>query len=122
MLMKSVPAGAVSRAWMGATDQLLWLPNIKGVLQFCPLHRKPPKLRTPDERFCWFCMPRIGADGSLTVSGQELPANLVANFSAAPATASHAPLTLQGCLALFFGWVEKIPRWGVPWAGQGSLV
>eukprot|EP00983_Pelagomonas_calceolata_P108076 1159416-Pelagomonas_calceolata.AAC.5 len=34
-------------------------------------------------------------DGRLAGSGQELPAKLVANFPTAPATASHAPMTLR---------------------------
>eukprot|EP00983_Pelagomonas_calceolata_P008481 276917-Pelagomonas_calceolata.AAC.2 len=40
-------------------------------------------------------MPSFRADDRLAGSGQEQPAKLVANVSAAPATASHAPLTLQ---------------------------
>eukprot|EP00983_Pelagomonas_calceolata_P028257 884970-Pelagomonas_calceolata.AAC.1 len=51
-------------------------------------------------------MPRLRADGGLAGSGLKLPAKLVANISVAPATASHAPLTLQGCQAALFGWPE----------------
>eukprot|EP00983_Pelagomonas_calceolata_P076366 1153391-Pelagomonas_calceolata.AAC.8 len=48
-------------------------------------------------------MPSFRAHGRLGGSGQELHAKLVANVSTAPATASHAPLTLQGCQAVLFG-------------------
>eukprot|EP00983_Pelagomonas_calceolata_P045379 1139713-Pelagomonas_calceolata.AAC.2 len=54
-------------------------------------------------------MPSFRADGRLADAGQELPARLVANKSTAPATASQVPLTLQGCQAVLFGRVAKIP-------------
>eukprot|EP00983_Pelagomonas_calceolata_P098425 1158346-Pelagomonas_calceolata.AAC.7 len=65
-------------------------------------------------------MPNFRLDGRMAGSGQELPAKLVANCSAAPATASHAPLTLQGRQAVFFGRVAKVSGRGVLWVGQGD--
>eukprot|EP00983_Pelagomonas_calceolata_P011112 358203-Pelagomonas_calceolata.AAC.2 len=53
-------------------------------------------------------------------SGQEPPAKLVANFSAAPASASYAPLTLQGRQAVLFGRGAKVSGRGVLGVGQGN--
>eukprot|EP00983_Pelagomonas_calceolata_P097960 1158301-Pelagomonas_calceolata.AAC.4 len=49
-----------------------------------------------------------------------MPAKIVANFSTAPATASHASMTLQGCQAVLLGRIAKISEWGVGRVGQGS--
>eukprot|EP00983_Pelagomonas_calceolata_P047342 1140596-Pelagomonas_calceolata.AAC.2 len=56
--------------------------------------------------------PTKRADGRLAGSVQELPAKLVANVSIAPATASHGPPTLQGCLNFLFGRLAKFQSGG----------
>eukprot|EP00983_Pelagomonas_calceolata_P117508 1160422-Pelagomonas_calceolata.AAC.9 len=68
-----------------------------------PTAPEATKLGIPNKLFGWSSMPNFRADGRLAGSDPKLPAKLVANFSAAPATASHAPLTLQGCQAVLFG-------------------
>eukprot|EP00983_Pelagomonas_calceolata_P072595 1151783-Pelagomonas_calceolata.AAC.1 len=67
-------------------------------------------------------MASFRVDGRLVDSGQGLPAKLVANVFAAPATASHAPLTLQDCLDFLFGRVSKVSGQVMRRAGQGSQV
>eukprot|EP00983_Pelagomonas_calceolata_P051998 1142650-Pelagomonas_calceolata.AAC.4 len=61
-----------------------------------PTAPEATKLGCPDRKFCLVCIPSLRADGGLAGSGPKLPAKSVANVSAAPATASDAPLTLQG--------------------------
>eukprot|EP00983_Pelagomonas_calceolata_P063741 1147855-Pelagomonas_calceolata.AAC.2 len=68
-----------------------------------PTALEATKVGCPNRKFCFICMPSLSADGVLAGSGPKLPAELNANFSAAPATASHRPLTLQGCLNNLFG-------------------
>eukprot|EP00983_Pelagomonas_calceolata_P100972 1158638-Pelagomonas_calceolata.AAC.3 len=84
---------------------------------FCPLHQKPSELGIPDKRCCWFCMPSSGLDCRLAGSGQELPAKSFQKICLAPATASHAPLTLQGCLKLLYGGSSQSLR---AWGGVGG--
>eukprot|EP00983_Pelagomonas_calceolata_P039479 1137198-Pelagomonas_calceolata.AAC.2 len=60
------------------------------------MHQKPPKFGILSNEFCRSCMPGGRVDGGLAGSGQALPSKNFPNISAAPATAFHAPLTLQG--------------------------
>eukprot|EP00983_Pelagomonas_calceolata_P078741 1154358-Pelagomonas_calceolata.AAC.7 len=61
-------------------------------------------------------MPIFRVNGRLAGSGQED----FQKICTASATASHAPLTLQGYQAVLFGRVAKVSRRGVRWAGQGG--
>eukprot|EP00983_Pelagomonas_calceolata_P007647 247965-Pelagomonas_calceolata.AAC.10 len=96
------PAGASTKGpgW----EQLVsfsQLPNIIMYPAVLPTAPEATKLKILGNEFCLVCMLSLRADGRLAGSGPELPAKLAANFSAAPATASHGPLTLQGCQAEF---------------------
>eukprot|EP00983_Pelagomonas_calceolata_P009358 302936-Pelagomonas_calceolata.AAC.2 len=65
-------------------------------------------------------MPSSRADGRLAGLGQEVPAKLIANASTAPASASHGPLTVQGCQAVLLGRLANVSGRAVCWVGQGG--
>eukprot|EP00983_Pelagomonas_calceolata_P086655 1156802-Pelagomonas_calceolata.AAC.6 len=121
MLMKTVLTGADPGAWLGATGQLLSAAkhnnapcssahctrshqNLKSTINFWA----GPACQVPGWMVGW-----------LAGSGQVLPSKTFQRISTAPATASHAPLTLQGCQAKLPGGFPKF-QGGVVLAGPGQ--
>eukprot|EP00983_Pelagomonas_calceolata_P051964 1142642-Pelagomonas_calceolata.AAC.8 len=90
--------------------------------KFCPLHWKPSKRGIPDKIFAWSCMLTFRADGRLADSGQALPSKIIQQICTVPATASHTPLTLQGCLNCSLGGWPKLQVKGCAgWAWMAGV-
>eukprot|EP00983_Pelagomonas_calceolata_P051551 1142466-Pelagomonas_calceolata.AAC.1 len=102
MLLKFASTGAVPGAWGGRPGKVKTKTFGIFAPKPCPLHPRSSKLGRPDRKVCLASMPSFKAEGGLAGSGQELPTKLVAHVSTAWATASHAPLALQGCQAVLF--------------------